>query len=221
MYFVGPQAEAHFGGPVPLFSAPAADPTSASNYSHVGNLPGMPGDDIADMMNPEQFEAIRYPVSDLDLAALADIGWTVLQYPGLPTPPVGPKILQVQTKTSRGRTSAIVLTFNRSLDLASSQDLTNFVLDTPRRVPHKGIVYIKPIALASATYDPNAHTITLRLARPIPAFQQAQIRVTYVRDIYGHPLNGGSATPTGVPFVSLIHRARKARVTPKSAGQPH
>jgi hypothetical protein len=210
LYFTGPQAQAQYGGPVPLYSANSSDPTAASNYSHVGNQPGLPGQDIADLMNPEQFFGIRYPVSNLDLGILADVGWTVLRYPGTPTPPVGPQVLQVQPIVSRGRITEIVLAFNRPMDPASTQDLRQYALATAVRVRHRGLVYSRAVHLSSAMYDANAHTVTLRLGRPLPASQRPQLTVTSVRDIYGHPLNGGSPTPDGVPFVTLISAARRA-----------
>jgi hypothetical protein len=77
LYFLGPQAAAAYGGPVPLTSA-GHDPGGAEqNWYHLGNPAGGPGDDlVADLMNGVAFAAgRRYEVSRLDLAVLADLGW--------------------------------------------------------------------------------------------------------------------------------------------------
>jgi hypothetical protein len=222
LYFVGPQAEARFGGPVPLYSVPSTDPRSISNYSHIGNPPGLPGDDIADLMNADEFYGVRYPVSDLDLSILADTGWNVIRYPGIPTPPVGPKVVNLQSVSSRTGTTAVVLTFDRPMDPASTQDLANYTLSTAGRDRKFGTRDDKILKIASATFDPATNSVTVRFARPLLVGQTAQLRTTYIRDIYGHPLDGGSSGPNGVPFLTLIKGHRAPRIAKAGhAGQHH
>jgi len=66
-YFTGPQAEAVYGGPVPL---------TFGNYAHLGNSSPRPGSGlIPDLMNGVVFfEGTRYSPSALDVAVLADVG---------------------------------------------------------------------------------------------------------------------------------------------------
>lgn len=67
LYFTGPQAEAVYGGPVPL---------TFGNYAHVGNQSPRPGSDlIPDLMNGVVFfRGTRYSPSPLDIAFLSDTG---------------------------------------------------------------------------------------------------------------------------------------------------
>jgi len=67
LYFTGPQAEAVFGGPVPL---------TLGNYAHFGNPSPLPGSElIPDLMNGVVFfEGTRYSPSPLDIALLSDVG---------------------------------------------------------------------------------------------------------------------------------------------------
>ena len=67
LYFNGPAAELVYGGPVPI--------TYGNNF-HVGNASPRPGSDlIPDMMNGLVYNrGVRYDISPLDLAILADAG---------------------------------------------------------------------------------------------------------------------------------------------------
>jgi hypothetical protein len=82
VFFTGPAAEAVFGGPVPL----TYKSTSGENYYHFGNQlsdnsasPSTVKDPLTlDLMNGIVFFFDhQYPVSDLDLAVLKDLGYTV------------------------------------------------------------------------------------------------------------------------------------------------
>lgn len=65
LHFEGGHAMAVYGGPVPL---------SYGNYAHLGNGPGLYGD----LMNGMGFEyGVRYSISALDLAVMADLGLTL------------------------------------------------------------------------------------------------------------------------------------------------
>jgi hypothetical protein len=75
LYFTGPDAEALYGGPVPLTSLGAADKTG-ENFYHLGNPAGRPGSNLLnDVMNGIAFANV--PPSNMDLAVLADLGWTI------------------------------------------------------------------------------------------------------------------------------------------------
>jgi hypothetical protein len=76
LVFVGTQAMALFGGPVPL---------AWGNYGHLGSF-SMTGDGRMDLMNGYSFTTgTRYEISSLDLAVMADIGMT-LSAPLSPAP---------------------------------------------------------------------------------------------------------------------------------------
>ena len=86
LYFRGPLATAVYGGPVPLTTVGPSDPLTSQNFYHLGNPWGRPGADLSgDIMNGMSFATgSRYTLSKLDLAILADLGWSVA---GFPAPP--------------------------------------------------------------------------------------------------------------------------------------
>jgi hypothetical protein len=92
LYFQGSQASALYGGPVPLTSVGPSDPLTSQNFYHVGNPAGGPGSELlGDIMNGMEFtNGTRYTVSPLDLAILADLGWSVH---GMTPPPAQPVIV--------------------------------------------------------------------------------------------------------------------------------
>lgn len=67
LFFIGAEAEAVYGGPVPL---------TLGNYRHLGNASGLIGSDlIPDLMNGVMFvTGARYAISALDLAVMRDVG---------------------------------------------------------------------------------------------------------------------------------------------------
>jgi hypothetical protein len=84
LFFRGPRAMAVYGGPVPLTSVGPSAPLTSQNFYHVGNPTGPGSDLLPDLMNGVVFNhGTRYNVSALDLAVLADQGWSV---PGIPAP---------------------------------------------------------------------------------------------------------------------------------------
>jgi hypothetical protein len=87
LYFRGPLATAIYGGPVPLTTVGSNETLSSQNFYHLGNPAGRPGANLSgDIMNGMVFQyGTRYTPSKLDLAILADLGWSV---PGFPAPVV-------------------------------------------------------------------------------------------------------------------------------------
>jgi hypothetical protein len=72
-YFIGAEARALYGGPVPI--------TWGNNW-HVGNGTGLGADLLDDLMNGVAFHrGTRYDVSPLDLAMLDDMGVTLVFVP--------------------------------------------------------------------------------------------------------------------------------------------
>ena len=211
LYFTGPTAEAHFGGPVPLYSVPASDPRSISNYSHIGGAAGYPGAGLEDLMNADATAGTRYNVSDLDLAILADIGYNVLNYPGLP-PAVsygpsfgfgastGSSLLAVTTTGSPKGTIDAVLHFSGDLDPVAADDLSSYSLTFPGKPgPHHTRKPGKPVPISTVFYDPATNEVTLKLVKPLARGQTAQLVIHGLIDISGQPVGGElSATVRGV-----------------------
>ena len=84
--FLGPNATATYGGPVPLTSVGPSHFLTSQNFFHVGNPPGMPGTELSDnLMNGVSFNwATRYFPGALDLHILSDLGWAVTLPPEPP-----------------------------------------------------------------------------------------------------------------------------------------
>jgi hypothetical protein len=78
LYFTGTNAVSIYGGEVPLTNLGPND-TSGENFYNLGNPEPGPGDDLlSDLMNGIVFQpGRRYELSELDLAMLADLGWTI------------------------------------------------------------------------------------------------------------------------------------------------
>jgi len=73
LYFTGAAATALCGGPVPV---------TAGNNWHIGNATGPGCDLLGDLMNGVAFSrGLRYDVSALDLAVLADMGLPITPVP--------------------------------------------------------------------------------------------------------------------------------------------
>jgi hypothetical protein len=79
-FFVGPNAMAVYGGPVPV---------TLGNPNHIGNpVPGPGSDLLPDLMNGVVFDyQHRYDISPLDVAILADVG--ALRPTAVPEPATG------------------------------------------------------------------------------------------------------------------------------------
>jgi hypothetical protein len=81
LFFHGSNAEAAYGNqPVPLTSVGPDSYLASENFYHFGNPSGQPGSElIPDLMNGVEFDpGKQYSPSALDLAALSDLGWSVL-----------------------------------------------------------------------------------------------------------------------------------------------
>jgi hypothetical protein len=212
LYFTGPTAKAEYGGPVPLYSVPTSDPMSISNYSHVGGSSGYPGADLIDLMNATGAAGTRYNVSNLDLAILADIGYTVLDYPGLQpavsygsslggfTVSTGSSLSKVKPIGTPKGTIGAVLQFSGPLDAEDAVDVSSYSVTLPGKLgPHHIRKPAKTIRISSAIYNPATNQVTLTLARPIARGQAAQLVVHGLLDSAGQPVGGDlTATLRGV-----------------------
>lgn len=114
LYFTGPQAQAVYGGPVPL---------TYGNSAHVGNDLPRPGSElIPDVMNGVVFQrGLRMHLSALDLAILADTEVPLLPDTGENFAPViEPQTFAVAEQSENGFVFATVL----ASDLNAGQSLT-------------------------------------------------------------------------------------------------
>src|SRR5262249_40293571 len=77
-YFTGPRAGSEYGGPVPFTSVGPADRLARQSFYPLGNPVGVPGSDLTPgLLNGVVFNlGARYAPGPLDLAILADLGWT-------------------------------------------------------------------------------------------------------------------------------------------------
>jgi hypothetical protein len=190
LYFTGPTAEAYFGGqPVPLYSVPPSDPTSISNYSHIGGAPGKPGAGLIDVMNQAgPRPGRRYNVSNLDLAILADLGYQILSYPGLANggSGSGATAVSIANVTSDGPT--ITIQFNGPVDLVSTSDTSSYSLSLPGKRHKPG----QSVAISYTAYNTNTNSVILVLAQPLRKGQRAELVVhgASIFDDSGYPIGG-------------------------------
>lgn len=110
-FFVGPNAEAVFGGPVPVTTS-----NGTSNYSHVGNT----ATDVVDVMSGVGSRNNVRPISQLDLAILKDLGY------GTPVPLVTERL-----KNDTGSNTSDLITNNSTLTGSGDANaVVHFTLDS-------------------------------------------------------------------------------------------
>ena len=157
--FTGPNAEAAYGGPVPL--QPGGGHWAAGLISG-GTLDLMDGGgDSATATNAGALPSD--PVfSSLDYAALEDIGW-VVQPPAMAA--IIPQATGIVSVThSRKGITSITIGFNEALEPGSADNRGLYsVLEGVKR--RKKTVYSKADTIRSVSYDGNNHTAAIKLAR--------------------------------------------------------
>jgi hypothetical protein len=111
----------------------------------------------------------------------------------------------------------LVIDFSGALDPGTADDLGAYVLDGAKRVKKRGLVYVKSVPLASASYDPADKTVILIPRGKLPKQgMQLAINADLVPDAAGQPL-GGSTTITipadgrGVRFLLKIAHSSQPR----------
>jgi hypothetical protein len=119
------------------------------------------------------------------------------------TPPPagsGPKLMMVQRFGLHMMPTRLVLTFDRSLDATSAQNLSNY-----RIVTMSG----GRIKLKSAVYDDQTHTVTLRPVNRMNLHRKYSIAIvgsqpTGVEDVAGHMLDGTRSGTSGTDYHGVI-----------------
>ena len=177
LYFIGPHAEAVYGGPVPLTSL-GADDTTGENFYHVANPPGQPGSSLlSDLMNGIAFQ--DNPPSMIDLAILEDLGWSVLPQAfqnaansqssqgsqgGSPSP-AAPRVLGIVATYRHRSIDAIVISFSEAMNARDVQELSGYSVTLEREV-HRQYQFNKKAPIRSAVYSATDQSVTLTLSRP-------------------------------------------------------
>jgi uncharacterized repeat protein (TIGR01451 family) len=119
------------------------------------------------------------------------------------TPPPagsGPMLMKIQRFGFHMMPTRLVLIFDRSLDAASAQNLTNYRITTMSG---------GRIKLKSAVYDDQTHTVTLRPVNRMDLHRKYSIaimgsRPTGVEDVAGHMLDGTRSGTSGTDYHGLI-----------------
>jgi hypothetical protein len=111
-----------------------------------------------------------------------------------------PTVVSVSALEGRRGNTSLVITFDKALDPATAQNIANFQVSLPKVAPHRsrglGITArrSRPVKIATVTYDPVQHQVTLTLQSKLRQGQTTQI------DIKG--TSGGLASTDGVPLNS-------------------
>ncbi len=137
----------------------------------------------------------------------------VVNSPGLAD---GPRVESVARFGVHYAPTSLVLTFNGPLDAASAESTANYLLVGPDG---------RPIAVRSATYNPEADTVTLAPASRLNLRRPYYLTVVGtapggVTDINGNLLDGAGSGQAGSNFVTIVGRwnlalARSAPAAPK------
>lgn len=213
-FFDGPHVEAVHGSPVPVISD-----------GHVGGPSGP-----LDLMNPSTMNGTRFPISDIDLAILADMGWSILRYPHnpsvsgsgtdsttSPTSGPGPTVTSAVPASGRSSVTGVVLTFRGALDLARASDPTLYSVRRPgRSAGHHHAASGRPVAVTRASYDPTTDRVTLALGPGLRPGQVFQLRIrsapSGLSDPSGVLLNSPGGTAPGTDYVVSLVAPKAARI---------
>ena len=153
---------------------------------------------------------------------LAEVIPPVVVPPPVPPPPVPPPVAIAPTVLSlrrfgfHARPTALVLTFNTSLDATRAQDEGSYRLSFGGR--HR-----RAIRLRSARYDASARAVTLEPARRLPLSRTFLLTVEGtppdgLTSTAGVPLAGGRDGVAGTDYVATVDRAALVRPAAPSAG---
>ncbi len=187
LYFVGPRAEALYGGPVPLTTLGASD-TTGENFYHVGNPDGQPGSSLlGDLMNGLAFSDV--PPGAMDLAILSDLGWGTVST----LPPIAlPSVTSVAGAGGRSGLTSVSLTFDEAVDATSVMSAGLYTVLGGVTKHHK-VMYTKKIKVSDVSYDSENFTVMLRLARPF----KGMLRVAVQGEIHSVNLSEGDVDYLG------------------------
>jgi hypothetical protein len=100
--------------------------------------------------------------------------------------------VRVGTGRKAKEASAVVLQFSGALNQSKAQNVANYSL-LAGTVKKNVLVFNKSVPLASAIYDPTAHTVTLLPAgkQKLPKYEQLTIGSGLLTDSLGRPIDGG------------------------------
>jgi hypothetical protein len=123
-----------------------------------------------------------------------------------PAPPVTVQSVRWQTPSPGHKKTAkvVVVTFSAALNPGDAQDASAYHLISGRQGKKSDLRASKTIPIASAIYNPSAHTVTLtprgKLANQA---LELSINTALVRDTHGRPIDGNQ---TGGSFLATISR---------------
>jgi hypothetical protein len=100
--------------------------------------------------------------------------------------------LKLGTGRKAKKATVVVLQFSGALNLSTAQNAADYSL-LAGTIKKKVLKFNKPVPLASATYNPSAHTVILlpQGKRKLPKFEQLTIRSGLLTDSLGRPIGGG------------------------------
>ena len=100
------------------------------------------------------------------------------------------------------------MTFSAALEPSDAQDPSAYHLVSSRHGQKFGPRGTKPIPIASAIYNPSAHTVTLTPRRKLTnQALRLSIDTALVRDLLGRPIDGNLDGQADGTFVSTISRS--------------
>jgi hypothetical protein len=119
--------------------------------------------------------------------------------------------VQVVRVGRRGKPTWLRLTFSAALDLASAQTLKDYTLSQGFKGKGKKRRLLT-VPLRSATYDPNQHSVMLRLGKIKKPKRRSQLLVTGVLDSFGQLFDGDKdGLPGGTAMVPVALRFQPRR----------
>jgi hypothetical protein len=147
-----------FGEPVAGGRVAFAAPTNGASAVLGGNSATINSDGQAAITATANGSEGTYAVT-AQTAGAGDVAFTLTNL----TPPANTGVVSVEH--SRKGITAIVLGFSEALDPGSAGNPVFYSLALGLKKRHK-LVFAKAVKIGSVSYDSNAHTVTLKLAKP-------------------------------------------------------
>jgi hypothetical protein len=165
-----------FGEPVAGGRVTFTAPANGASAVLGGNSATINSDGQAAIIATANGSEGTYLVTARTVGAL-DTAFTLTNLAPAPTPPelTSPTIMGVvSVERSRKGITSIVLGFNEAMDPASAGNRGFYGLASGVKKKHK-LAFTKAVKISTVSYDNNAHTVTLKLAKPAKGTMQVGV----------------------------------------------
>jgi fibronectin-binding autotransporter adhesin len=162
-----------------------------------------------------------YPIT---VSGAGSMNYTITYEPGtltvIPAPATVENVSIQKIKNGKHKAvSEIVVQFADALNAADAQDVSGYILTTvSKNKKHKS----KPLALASATYNSSALTVTLVTKKPLVLSPPLNLTIesSAVLDALGRELDGNDSGEPGANFTAVVRKSGVSVISARARARP-